>query len=196
MNLKVILNVVSQCQYTRSHRRARITKLWSIYLKACGLSARAFDAVHSLALTMSHKWTVNAYSHLADCAMASTRMAIHKSPWTISHDNVNIPLRVFAQRLHNQNHFVSGCATTLWVLPQHAALPRDTNRLLQKFHAQNSGEVFTFRDILYGNTEADLRIERQNTYRVLRILLDSPGFENYPGRADPILAPPTCSSQA
>lgn len=186
----MVLNMISQCQYTRSQRRARITKLWSIYLKACGLSARAFDAIHSLALTMSHKWTANALGHLSDRAMDAARIAVLHSPWTISHDNVNIPLRVFSQRLHNQNHFISGCAATLWVLPQHAALPPDTNRLLQKFRAQNCHNVFPFDDILYGDAEADVRIQKQYVYRMLRILLESPGFEDYPGCADPILGPP------
>jgi hypothetical protein len=55
---------------------------------------------------MSHKWAANAYGHLSERAMQAARTAIQKSPWLISHDNVNVPLRVFSQRLNNQSHFV------------------------------------------------------------------------------------------
>ncbi|KAJ7256724.1 hypothetical protein C8J57DRAFT_1650115, partial [Mycena rebaudengoi] len=82
-------------QYTRSHRHGRVPKLWAIYLKACGLSARAFDALHVLGITMSHKWTANAYGQLSDRAMQDVRAEIQKSPWSISHDNADFPLRVF-----------------------------------------------------------------------------------------------------
>ncbi|KAJ3848826.1 hypothetical protein EV368DRAFT_48535, partial [Lentinula lateritia] len=50
----IILNIISQLQYTRSYHRRRVTKLWSIYLKSSGLSAQAFDAMHALGITMSH----------------------------------------------------------------------------------------------------------------------------------------------
>ncbi|KAJ6566730.1 hypothetical protein B0H19DRAFT_1025346 [Mycena capillaripes] len=91
----VVLNIISQIQYTRSHRRGRVPKLWAVYLKACGLSARAFDALHVLGIVMSHKWAANAFGVLSDRAMHSVRKLIHKLPWNISHDNVDFPLRVF-----------------------------------------------------------------------------------------------------
>jgi hypothetical protein len=124
--------MISQIQYTCSHQCGCLPKLWAIYLKACGLSARAFDAIHSLGITMSHKWAANSYGTLSELKMKEVREVIHKKLWTISHDNVNLPLRIFSQRLHNQSHFVSGCAATVWVLPDDAALPPDTNQLLQK----------------------------------------------------------------
>ena len=82
--------MVSQIQYTRSHRRGRLPKLWAIYLKSCGLSARAFDAIHSLGITMSHKWAANAYGTLSELKMKEVQAVIHKKPWTISHDNLYI----------------------------------------------------------------------------------------------------------
>ena len=94
----------TQFQYSRSHHRNRFQRLWAIYLKACGLSARAFDAIHALSLTVSHKWAANAYGILSERAMQEVHKVIQKSPFLISQDNVNIPLRVFSQRLHDQNH--------------------------------------------------------------------------------------------
>jgi hypothetical protein len=105
-----------------------VAKLWAVYLKACGLSTCAFDALHGLGLVMSHKWTANAYGTISDKAMQEVRREIQTEPFIASHDNVNIPLRVFSQRLHNQSHFISGCAATIWILPKDVALPEDTNR--------------------------------------------------------------------
>ncbi|KAJ7262056.1 hypothetical protein C8J57DRAFT_1719626 [Mycena rebaudengoi] len=186
----VILNIISQIQYTRSHRRARISKLWAIYLKACGLSARAFDALHLLGITMSHKWTANAYGQLSDSAMQDVRARIQKSPFSISHDNADFPLRVFSQRLHNQSHFVSGVAGTIWILPARAALSLQANRLLQVHRALACSEMFDFADVLYGDPAADARMEAQNTHFVLRLLLDSPEFADYPGHGTAALDPP------
>ena len=41
---------------------------------------------------MSHKWASDAYGILSEWAMQEAQKAIHKYPWHISHDNVNIPL--------------------------------------------------------------------------------------------------------
>jgi hypothetical protein len=83
-----VLTSIAQFQYSRSHHCNCLQKLWAIYLKACGLSARAFDAIHLLGLTMSHKWTANAYGILSECAiMQEVRKVIQKFPFLISHDN-------------------------------------------------------------------------------------------------------------
>ncbi|KAJ7715201.1 hypothetical protein B0H16DRAFT_1435173 [Mycena metata] len=186
----VVLNIVSQIQYTRSHRRGRVPKLWAVYLKACGLSARAFDALHALGLVMSHKWTANSFGVLSDRAMAEVRRLVHESPWNINHDNVDFPLRVFSQRLHNQTHFISGCAATVWILPERAALSLQANRLFQIHRALNCDKMFDYADVLYGNATVDARMEEQDSYFVLRLILDSPDFKDYPGHGAAAFNPP------
>lgn len=143
---------------------------------------------------MSHKWTANAFGTLSDRAMEAVKLAIHRSPWHISHDNINVPLRVFSQRLHNQSHFVSGCAATVWILPLDAVLPPDTNRTFLRHHARNCKEPFAFNNVVFGG-EADERIESQHVHKVLRILLDSPEFADYSYRDDPEFDPPCPVSQ-
>ncbi|KAF9231156.1 hypothetical protein BU15DRAFT_82749 [Melanogaster broomeanus] len=188
----VILHLIAQAQYTRSHNRGWIAKLWAIYLKSCGLSARAFDALHALGSLMSHKWTANAYGTLAERAMEEARDDIQHLPWIISHDNVNLPMRVFSQCLHNQSHFFSGCAATVWVLPADAALPDGINDLLRAHHAQGLTEPFSLEDLLDGDPSAHLRINRQFVYHVLQILLSSPDFADYADRNnDYFHSPPT-----
>ncbi|KAJ7168074.1 hypothetical protein C8R43DRAFT_1121280 [Mycena crocata] len=186
----VVLHMISQAQYTRSNRRGRVAKLWSIYLKACGLSARAFDALHVLGILMSHKWTADAIGTLSDRAMKMVQKFIHIFPWIISHDNLNVALRVFSQRLNNQSHFVSGCVYTVWILPMRAALPPNMNRILQTFRAERCLEVFDFAEILYGDEITDDRMQAFDEHYVLRLLLDSPDFADYRNRADPMFAAP------
>ncbi|KAK6978306.1 hypothetical protein R3P38DRAFT_3334310 [Favolaschia claudopus] len=177
--------MVPQAQYSRSNRRGRIAKLWSIYLKACGLSARAFDALHALGILMSHKWTAEALGTLSSRAMKLVQALIHIFPFAISHDNMNIARRVFSQRLDNQSNFINGCAYTVWILSQRAALPADASQVLQSFRAENCLQVFDFAEVLYGSEEADDHMEEFTVDFVLHLLLDTPDFADYPHRSDP-----------
>jgi len=186
----VILHQIAQSQYTRSHHRNRLAKLWAVYLKACGLSARAFDALHALGIVMSHKWTANAYGALSLQAMEEVRREVQWSPWIISHDNVNLPMRVFSQRLHNQSHFVSGCAGTVWVLPAEAQLPPGANSLLRSQRAEGIKEPFSFTDLLQGDASAHARVKSQYIHHVLHVLVNSPEFADYEFRDDDIFKPP------
>ncbi len=64
-----ILTIMAQCQYSCSKIRSRLQKLWAVYLKACGISARAFDAIHSIGVSMSHRWVLDAYATISADAM-------------------------------------------------------------------------------------------------------------------------------
>ncbi|KAF8838046.1 hypothetical protein BDN67DRAFT_991470 [Paxillus ammoniavirescens] len=121
---------------------------------------------------MSHKWTANAYSILAERAMEEARVDIQSLLWIISHDN----------RLHNQSHFISGCAATVWVLPADAALPVGINGIFQAHHAQGLMQSFLLKEVLDGNPSAHLRIKKQFTYHILHFLLSSPDFADYADR--------------
>ncbi|EDR03412.1 uncharacterized protein LACBIDRAFT_331510 [Laccaria bicolor S238N-H82] len=125
---------------------------------------------------MSHKWTANAYGELSEQAMRATCSEIKIYPWTISHDNVNIPLRVFSQQLNNQSHFISGCTATVWILLH--------------FRVSQATSVFSFDDVMYGEPDVDACIESQHQYHILWILLDCPEFSDYPHHDDPLLAAP------
>ncbi|KAG1724660.1 hypothetical protein EDB19DRAFT_1644419 [Suillus lakei] len=186
----VILHLISQAQYTRSHRRGHVTKLWAIYLKACGLSARAFDALHGLGIVMSHKWAANAYGSLSSHAMEEVREDIQRLPWIISHNNVNIPMRVFSQRLHNKSHFTSGCAATVWVLPADAMLPAAASDCLQSCRAENGQTRFALDEVLDGDLLAAACIKNQYIYHVLSIVLNSPEFFDYAFHDDDLFKPP------
>ncbi|KAJ6611144.1 hypothetical protein B0H10DRAFT_2224367 [Mycena sp. CBHHK59/15] len=140
---------------------------------------------------MSHKWTANAISTLSDRAMEAIRAIIHIFPWVMSHDNLNVALRVFSQRLNNQSHFISRCAYTVWVLPLQAVLPPEMNWGFQIFWAENCSTVFDFSTVLYGNDAADDRMEAFDQHHILQVLLNSPEFSDYLDHTHPLFeAPP------
>ncbi|KAF8316197.1 hypothetical protein F5887DRAFT_1066774 [Amanita rubescens] len=174
----IVLSMISQCHYTRSYRRGRLAKAWGIYLKACGMSARAFDAVHSLGLTMSHKWTADALRTLSASALEEIRELVKTQPFFLSYDNANVPLRVFSQRLHNQSHFQNGCAGTVWVIPREAALPQGINAALQE--SRRAPSAFDLTPLIDGDPETEERWRAQYIHLILAVLLNSPEFQDYP----------------
>jgi hypothetical protein len=139
---------------------------------------------------MSHKWTANAFGTISTKAMDAARDAVRKYVWYISHDNLNIPLRVFSQRLHNQSHFLSASAATIWCLPEGVTLPSDCNRTYQMYRNTAMKERFDFEDVLYGDPAADDRMELQHIHCILSILINTPDFSNYTHRSDTTFSAP------
>ena len=48
---------------------------------------------------MSHRWVLDTYAIISADAMNKVCDVVQTSPWHISHDNVNLPMCVFSQRL-------------------------------------------------------------------------------------------------
>ncbi|KAF8812627.1 hypothetical protein BYT27DRAFT_7220796 [Phlegmacium glaucopus] len=113
---KILILICCMLSYARSHHRCRLQKLLAIYLKFKGISAKGFDTLHAMGLTMSHKWT-------ADTCMAEVQAKIEQYPWLISYDNINISFRVFSQRLDNQGEFGNGTAGTIYIKRDAKLLP-------------------------------------------------------------------------
>ncbi|THV02025.1 hypothetical protein K435DRAFT_654164 [Dendrothele bispora CBS 962.96] len=192
VSVNTVLMMIAQIQYTRSSRRARLQKLWAIYLKSCGLSARAFDALHTLGIVMSHKWTANALHQLSDRAIELVRNLILVRAWNMQHDNLNVARRAFSQRLHNQSHFISATAGTVWVHPEHVKLSPDINRIYQKFLRENRSTLFDIEPLVVGDPVQDQQINLVYVNIVLQVLLQRPEFQDYYKEHcnDPALSPP------
>jgi len=113
-------------------------------------------------------------------------------PWLISHDNVQIPFRVFSQRLDNQGEFGNGTAATVYIKRDSIPLSETTNHNLKKTRATGMQNPLTPLDILDIANESYPRIEEHATYHVLRFLLKSAQFDlgTYSGRDSDVLQPP------
>ncbi|KAM5534908.1 hypothetical protein V8D89_011463 [Ganoderma adspersum] len=176
----VILTIISMIFYSQSHENAQLPMVWSVYMTACGVPAHAFDILHVLGLVMSHKRTADVFATISRNASTDTRKAIRKFSHFGSHDNLNIPMCVFSQRIANMNHFINASAATIYILPPNAHLPPD---IASKVIEQQYPE--------YPETNAACdRITAQARYQILRFLLKSPAFSQYPHLEDPLLAAP------
>lgn len=183
--------------YTRSHHRNRFQKLFGLYLKFRGLSAKGFDTLHALALTMSHKWTGNAVGRISEQSMKEMVQLMKIFPWIISHDNVQIPFRVFSQRLDNAGEFGNGTAATVYIKRDAKLFSKSANEDLKKTRAAGLEDPLTEFDILDLAYKSYPRIEDQMIYQTLRFILESPEFDykTYMGKDSPALQQPTPSRQ-
>jgi hypothetical protein len=114
-------------------------------------------------------------------------------PWLISHNNVQIPFRVFSQRIDNQGEFGNGTAATVYIKHNATPLPKLVNSNLKKSCATGMQNALTELDIVDLANMSFPHIQAHATYQVLRFLLESLqfNFKTYSGKDSPSLkAPP------
>lgn len=160
--------------YCQSHHQNCFQKLFTIYLKFKGLSAKAFDTLHALGLVMSHKWTGNAVSQMSKRGMEEVVQLIKKFSWLISHNNVNIPFCVFSQRLDNKGEFGNGTVATVYIKRDATPLTKDINWALQEHRSEGLKNPISALDIFKLSMETFPRIYDHATYYTLQFLLKSP----------------------
>ncbi|KAJ6581527.1 hypothetical protein B0H19DRAFT_928043, partial [Mycena capillaripes] len=85
-----VLVVIVLFEYTRSHHRGRLQKLFAIYFKFKGLSAKGFDTLRAIGLTMSSRWTSDSVGRISGAAMGVMRQLMDRFPWLMSYDNALI----------------------------------------------------------------------------------------------------------
>ncbi|KAJ7199391.1 hypothetical protein GGX14DRAFT_572773 [Mycena pura] len=185
-----ILVIIAIFSYTRTHHRGRLQKLFAIYFKFRGLSAKGFDTLHAIGLTMSNKWTGDAVERISEEAMASMKSLMDRFPWLMSYDNALLTFRVFAQRVDHKTLFGSGTAGTVYIKRSAKPLPRGINRSLQERRKEGMKNPLSGADIFKIAILADERRLPHITFLILRYLLDSPDFTTYFGKDDPLLQRP------
>ncbi|KAG5634601.1 hypothetical protein H0H81_001411 [Sphagnurus paluster] len=189
---KIVLTIISIVSYSRSHHHCHLQKLLAIYLKFRGISAKGFDTLHAMGLTMSHKWTADVVGHISKNCMEKVVAAMDRYPWLISDDNVTIPFRVFSQQLDNQSEFGNGTAATVYIKPDAEPLSEQAIDDLKKQRAEGLKKPLTEINIMDLAQKAYPRIQAHTIHHVLRFLLDAPEFnlETYKGKDSDALKPP------
>ncbi|KAJ6459043.1 hypothetical protein C8R45DRAFT_1183127 [Mycena sanguinolenta] len=172
----IIIIIVSIFSYTRSHHRGRLQKLFAIYFKFRGLSAKGFDTLHALGLTMSNKWTGNAVSRISAAATAKMKDLMDSFPWLMSYDNVRITFRVFAQRVDSNTIHGNGTAGTVYIKRSAKPLLSTINQALKDMRLAGMANPLTALDIFDLAEAADTRRYPHTVYLVLRYLFDAPDF--------------------
>ncbi|KAJ7774231.1 hypothetical protein DFH07DRAFT_732844, partial [Mycena maculata] len=189
---QTVLIVIAIFSYTRTHHRGRLQKLFAIYFKFRGLSAKGFDTLHAIGLTMSNKWTGNAVEHISAESMAAMKRLMDLFPWIMSYDNARIAFRVFAQRIDHKSAEGNGTAGTVYIKHSAKPLPKDINHMVQEFRREGMRNPLTGTDIMRIAALADARRLPHIVFLTLHYLFESPdfGFSEYSGKDHPLLQNP------
>lgn len=139
---------------------------------------------------MSHAWTAGAVKSLADSSLKQARDHAGHLPWVVAHDNVNLPLRVFSQRVHNTDHFISACAATLWVYPKEVAFTPETAEKFRDQRRTGMTKIFSLETAIDPPEERLDRINSQYEHHILQVLLKHSDFTKYKWAESPDLASP------
>ncbi|KAF8431619.1 hypothetical protein L210DRAFT_3415728 [Boletus edulis BED1] len=188
-----ILSVIFQLMYARSHHHNRWPKFLTTFLRAQGISAKSLDLLHSFGLTMSHKWSMRAFTTISANALEKVRQQVHSMPFVISHDNVNIPFRTFSQRLDKQRHFDSGTAATVYFQPNAPLEHPLCNRGLQECRKEGRKHPITIDDIFQLEAKSASARRDRDIHRVLQFLVNCPEFDfhTYPHKDHDIFSLPS-----
>jgi hypothetical protein len=172
--------MIMMASFSRSHHLCKIQKLMTIYFKCCGLAAKALDTLHSLGITMSQKWLYDGIEALSVWACSAMTQDLATYSWFGLHDNVNIPFKVYEQRLDNQSHFDSSTAGTIIVIKDLACVAPNFAASRLKL-AEGAKNPVTFSDILKLNLKSSGRLKALAVHLVLKFLVDAEefDFENY-----------------
>jgi hypothetical protein len=161
--------------FSRSHHRCKLAKLLTIYFKSCGLATKAFDTLHALEITMSQKWAYRAINTLSEQIHLTLLDDIEHYPWFGCHDNINLPFKVYEQRLGNQSHFDSGTAATILVIKDPDAV-QPNNQAFQQQRALGAANPISYKDIIKLEHDASPRLKAHAVHQVLMYLTTAPDF--------------------
>lgn len=132
----------------------------------------------ALGVTLSQKWALNAVEKVAKNKMDDLANRVRTTGFHTTHDNVNRMFRVSHQRTSHNSHFDSGTAATVFIPPHEAdyKLPETNEEFLKKV-AEGAKTPITPHEVQELHVDAAPRIFAQNVHTVLKILVNTSGFE-------------------
>jgi hypothetical protein len=151
--------------FSRNHLANKVHRPISLYLKACGTAAKAFDTMSALGVTLSQKWALTAVEKLAKSKMDDLVNRVKNTSFHTTHDNINRMFRVSHQRVGHNSHFDSGTAATVFIPPDETdyKLP-ETNEEFLKKAAEGATTPITPHEIQELHADAAPRIFAQNVH--------------------------------
>ncbi|EIW81866.1 hypothetical protein CONPUDRAFT_122373 [Coniophora puteana RWD-64-598 SS2] len=191
----MVVATIMQIMYSRSQSHNKWQKMLTTHLRSQNIGAKSLDLLHSLGITMSHKWMSRAIKTISENTLAEVRKRIEEGEdFTITHDNLNLAFKVFNQRINNQTHFDSGTSATAYFQPDAPPqLPPLSNRTFQEFRqeARRQGPL-SIQDIFNLDREAAAPRRQRDMHRILSFLFSSTDFEykTYSGREHSLLSKP------
>lgn len=186
---KAMLTLISMAPMSHSHHWCKLAKLLTIYFRSCSLSAKAFNTLHALGITISQKWVYMGINALTQQQQVQLIEDIKKYLWFGIHNNINIPFRAFQQWLKNKNHFDSRTAVIISVLKNPLVCWPDRKLQLQQ-RALGANNLISGNDIFMLTADAGPQIKSYTISAVLQFLIKSPdfNFNSYAFKEDQIFS--------
>ncbi|KAI0670268.1 hypothetical protein C8Q78DRAFT_1090586 [Trametes maxima] len=175
--IQTILYTISMMSFCRSNRNSPLQRLMAIYLRSCGTSAKAFDTLSAVGLTMSQAWTYQAIEQLSHSEHKSMLKDLEVYPWFGSHDNVNFRFRVFEQRSDHHSHFDSGTAGTIFVVKDPNVVPPSAETLRNHRDPALPHPLISASLVLSLEADAAPRLATRAKDVILQLLLGTPAFD-------------------
>ncbi|KAF8222270.1 hypothetical protein L208DRAFT_1524744 [Tricholoma matsutake] len=177
------LLIISMASFSCSHHHCKLAKLLTVYFKSSGLATKAFDTLHALGIMMSQKWAYRAIKFLSKQIHVTLLDNIEYYPWFGCHDNINLPFKVYEQRLSNQSHFDSGTAATILVIKDPRAIQPD-NQVFQQQRVLGAANPIAYKDVVKLEHDASPHLKAYAVHQVLMYLMAAPdfSFKTYTGK--------------
>ena len=132
----------------------------------------------ALGVTLTQKWALTAVEKVSKSKMDDLVNQVKTRNFNTTHDNVNRMFRVSHQRVGHNSHFDSGTAATVFIPPNETdyQLPKTNEEFLKK-SAEGAKTPITPGEIKKLHADAAPRIFAQNVRKVLKMLVNAPGFD-------------------
>lgn len=182
---------------TRNNRSGFLRRILSTYLRSCGTSARAFDSLTRLGVTMSRTWTYEAIKKIAKAQMVALRESVHQHRFIGLHDNIDLPMQLYReQRLDNTQEFPGGTVGAV-IQIRDESIPRVSARNYLAKRSSGVQRPISTLAIIDREVHAGPKLALFERHFILSALLDAPEFDlvTYANRDDLLLQPPPSLDQ-
>jgi hypothetical protein len=192
----MVFYTIASHMYFRSPAHAKPVKLITLFLRTQHLSAKAFDLIHELRLSLCQKWVLRQMTSLSEQSEVRLLRDVDENKFIANLDNVKIATRVQSQRLDNQDQFDSGCLVTIYIVKQPDVVPPSMLELYQQ-RSWGRSHPISHLDLLKLDTKASAALKPRLIHTALQVLLDAHNFDlkSYTNHAHPALAKPASIRQ-
>ena len=167
-----------------------------MFFKSKATPSIVVDLLNKLGISMCFRWCSDAVrSHGISERESLRRFILSGGRPLVIYDNIRLQFQKATQRVNNQTHGDNGTSATIVFLPESIYEPlRNYHQLYAAKMIENQANGhdgyprLTFEDFV--NREELDYIQQHYVYQVIKVLLDTPAFDDYKFKDSPELQPP------
>jgi hypothetical protein len=183
-----------QMAYRRNQRNSNFQQALSTFFKAKATPTKVVSLTHQFGLTTTYRWTTDRINKISESETRDLQQFVKDGGrLLLVYDNIRLDFHKETQRVNNQTHGDNGTAVSAIPLSGEAA------SLISHY-----GELYMTRQVELRNLSEyprvkyhDLFVPEQSryiashsVYQLIKTLMDSPDFDDYPLKGTPGLARP------